>query len=401
MIYKRMFDYEKEFLKQEHLDRLEWMDYNTRVFCMPIIFKRAIDLMFEHHKLTYSDFCGIQRLRELIIIYEQQLTQCKTNEKPFSLIGSGVSNLIYPILKSVLELNTSKKEVVLFVPDYPIFHSVIETTNAIPVIIKSLRKNDYLPTMEQLENAVSNNTAAVLFANPNNPTGKMFSSDWTNKLVELAKHHDFFILSDEIYIEALYPENKPTHIAKINDGYKNYVKFFGLSKDRPGMTGIRCGYCIGDSRLLADAEKAQMTRNISNGIISDYLLLLDIALRYKNLSGIKHDDLKYYSDEELNNYFETIAKYKKMQRMFNDQVIDSLNQNRHVVDVIPPDGGNAVFFRYHKNLLAKKFISEFMTQALAAYPSEAFMLNASKDGSWSRVCVTRDIEMLKKAISKI
>lgn len=395
-----MFDYEKKFLEYEHLDRLEWMDYDTRVFKMPIIFKRAIDLMFEHHKLTYSDFGGVQRLRELIITYEKHLTKHEPKSEPFSFVGSGVSNLIYPVLKSVLELNDKKREVVLFAPDYPIFHSVVEAANAIPVMIKSLRINDYLPTMEQLENAVNEKTAAVLFANPNNPTGKMFSLEWIYKLVELSRRYGFFILSDEIYIEALYEENKPTHVTKVNDGYRNYVKFFGLSKDRPGMTGIRCGYCIGDKRLLSGIEKAQMIRNISNGIISDYFLLLDIALRYKKISGIKHDDLKYYSDEEIENYSKVIDKYKNIQREFNDRIVKKLYKNPHVTDLIPIDGGNSVFFRYYQNLLASKFIEEFMNKGLATYPSDAFMLD-QKEGSWTRICITRDVNFLEQAIDKI
>jgi len=396
-----MFDYEKKFLKHDHLDRLEWMDYDTRVFKMPVIFKRAIDLMFQHHTLTYSDFGGIKRLRELVIAYEKTLTKCKVDDPPFSFIGSGVSNLIDPVLKSVFELYNKKHEVVLFAPDYPIFHSVVESVGGIPVIIQAARENNYLPSIGQLEDAVGDQTIAVLFANPNNPTGKSFSREWTEKLVDLSRRYDFFILSDEIYIESLYDGNKPIHISALNHGYKNYVKFFGLSKDRPGMTGIRCGYCVGDKRLLPTIEKIQMTKNISNGIISDYLLLLDIALRYKGVSGIQHDDLKYYSEQEISSYFETIHNNRILQKQYNQRVIDRLNSNDRITDVIPPDGGNAVFFRYYKNLVASDFVEEFIEKGLATYPSEAFMLNPLKEGSWSRVCVTRDVDKLEKAIERI
>jgi aspartate/methionine/tyrosine aminotransferase len=187
----------------------------------------------------------------------------------------------------------------------------------------------------------------------------------------------------------------------VNNGYKNYVKFFGLSKDRPGMTGIRCGYCIGDNRLLAGIEKNQITRNISNGIISDYFLLLDIALRFKELSGIQHEDLKYYSSKEIENYKETISRQKKIQKEFNDRVVKKLANSSSVIDIIKPDGGNSVFFRYHKNFPAQKFVKEFLSKGLAAYPSEAFMLNHMQDGSWTRICVTRDMATLERIIDKI
>lgn len=396
-----MFDYEKKFLEFKNLDRLECMDYDTRVFKTPIIFKRAIDLMFQYHALTYSDFGGIKRLRELVIVYEQYLTRCNASDQPFSFIGSGVSNLIYPVVQSVFELNNKKREVVLFSPDYPIFHSVVKSANGIPIVIQSLRSNNYLPSVEQLRNAVNSRTAAILFANPNNPTGKSFHGEFISTLVELSHRYDFFILSDEIYIDSFYKENKPVHIAAVNNGYRNYVKFFGPSKDRPGMTGIRCGYCIGDQRLLSGIEKNQMTRNISNGIISDYLFLLDVALRYKELSGIKHDDLKYYSEQEILNYAETIMNNRTLQEEYNKRIINKLRGNPHIIDVIPPDGGNTIFFRYYRDLPPSDFLEEFISKGLATYPSEAFVLDSLQEGTWTRICVTRDADFLEQIIDKI
>ena len=396
-----MFDYEKQFLEFENLDRLEWMDYDTHVFKMPIIFKRAIDLVFEYHRLTYSDFGGIKRLRELVIEYERYLAQCNTSDQPFSFVGSGVSNLIYPVLQAVFDLDNNKREVVLFSPDYPIFHSVVESAKGIPTIIHSLRNNDYLPTVEQLENAVNPRTAAVLFSNPNNPTGKSFSREWITELVKLSHRYNFFMLSDEIYIDSLYRDKQPTHIAEVNSGYRNYIKFFGPSKDRPGMTGIRCGYCVGDKRLLSSVEKIKMIRNISNGIISDYLLLLDIALRYKKISRIKHNDLKYYSEDEIANYDETVSNNKTLQELYNKRVINKLQNNSRVIDVILPDGGNTIFFRYYKNFPASDFVEEFLRKGLATYPGNAFMLDPIKEGSWTRICVTRDADFLEQAIDKI
>ncbi|OGY36542.1 MAG: hypothetical protein A3E37_02875 [Candidatus Andersenbacteria bacterium RIFCSPHIGHO2_12_FULL_46_9] len=396
-----MFDYEKKFLEFEDLERLEWMDYDTRVFKMPIIFKRAIDLVFEYHRLTYSDFGGIKRLRELVIEYEKYLARSNISDQPFSFIGSGVSNLIYPVLQAVFNLDDNKREVILFSPEYPIFHSVVESAKGVPTIIHSLRDNDYLPTVEQLENAVNGRTAAVLFSNPNNPTGKSFSREWVAELVKLSHRYDFFILSDEIYIDSLYSDKQPIHIAEVNGSYKNYVKFFGPSKDRPGMTGIRCGYCVGDKRLLPSIERIQMVRNISNGIISDYLLLLDIALRYKEISGTKHADLKYYSEQEIADYAETILHNRNLQERYNKRIVTKLKSHPKIKDVIPPDGGNSVFFRYYKDLPASDFVKEYMNKGLASYPSEAFMLDPMIEGSWTRICVTRDIDLLERAIGKI
>jgi len=397
-----MFDFEKTFSKKPFLDRLEWMDYDTNIFKVPKIYKIATDLIFDYNRLSYSDFGGIERLNTLIIDYEKKLTGLDLiKEEPFSFVGSGVNNLISPVLYSILNFNKNKKEIIVFSPEYPLFISAAKKVGAKIRVIYSLRENDFLPTFNQIQESVNENTAAIIFSNPNNPTGKAFSEDWLTKLVELAKKRNFFILSDEIYMDYLYNQDKAIHIAKINNGYHNYVKFFGPSKDRPGMTGIRCGYCIGDKRLLSDIKEMQMVHNISNGIISDYLLLIDIAMRYKEKFGILHNDLKYFSKTEIKNYQTSIDYNKKLQRKLNQFIIQKIRKNSHIVDFIIPDGGNSIFFKYYKNLKGNEFVNEFIKKGLAIYPSEAFMLDREKNGSWGRICATRGRDYIDKMIGKI
>ncbi len=397
-----MFDFEKIFSTKENISRLEWMDYDSRIFKIPIIFKRAVDMMFEYHTLTYSDFGGIERFRKLILSYEKRQSGLKKGHNPFVFVGSGVSSLIWPVLKSVFDLDKKKKKnVLLFFPDYPLFHSVVESLGGNPIIIKSSRNNDFLPTISQLRRAVKKGISAVIFSNPNNPTGRCLPESFIREIVELSKEHDFFILSDEIYGESLFDNKKMINIAKINNSYERYVKFFGLSKDRPGMTGLRCGYCIGDERLAHYIENVQIVRNLSNGIISEYLFLLDIALRYKNKWKYTHPDLKYYTKDEINEYFQTIKNNLKLQKKYTDEIISSLNNNNHVRDLIVPDGGNSVFFRYYKKLAGIDLVKEFLNKGIAIYPGEVFGLTAQKNGSWTRVCITRDVEFLKKIIKKI
>lgn len=398
-----MFDYEKVFSEYEDIIKLEWMDYDAKVFKMPIIYKRAVDLMFQYHTLTYSDFGGMKRLRELVVDYEKHLSKLTEIDNPCVFIGNGVSSLIWPVLRAVFDLNKNKykKEAVLFSPDYPLFHSAVEGVGGTPIMINSDRKNDYLPTISQLKNAVNENTIAVLFSNPKNPTGKCLSREWIDALIKLSDKYNFFILSDEIYIDSVFDKSKVVNIAEIKKGFHNYVKFFGLSKDRPGMTGLRCGYCIGDNRLFSHIENIQLIRNLSNGIIADYIFLLDVALRYKKISGIIHPDLKYYSKEEIDDYFKVVRDNFKLQKKYNDRVIAKLKNNPHVIDCIVPDGGNCVFFRYYKNLPDTELLREFADKGLAIYPGDAFSMDYENEGSWTRICVTRDIDFLEKAIDKI
>ncbi len=401
--YKRMFFYEDLFVKYgKKLLRLESMDYDTKFFKMPKIYKRAIDLMFKHHTLTYSDFGGIRRFKQLVLDYEKNITGI-SSDKSEVFVGSGVSSIIFPTIEAVLNLpeNKNRREVILFSPDYTIFHSSVEYAGGIPKLIYSKRENNYQVTIDQISENITENTAAILFSNPNNPTCQIYSENWTKDLLAISKESNLFIISDEIYFDTVYKDYCFSHIPHIQGSYQNYAKLYGLSKDMPGMTGMRTGYYIGDRRLIEHLSNSQLVRNFSGNINADFIFLVDIALRYYARTGIKFEDLKWFSNEEIDNYYYTVDTNKKLQQVSNSEVCNALIDNDNVVDVIHPNCGNSVYFRYYKTLSPDEMILEFIKKGLAIYPCDVFGMNPEEEGSWSRICVTKDINLLKQGIAKI
>ncbi len=400
--YKRMFIYEDVFAENNELQRIESMDYDTRVFKVPKIYKVCVDNIFDNHELGYSDLGGLEEFKKLISKYEQCLTGFKSNDH-MVFVGSGVSSLIGPVVEAILNLpeNNKRKKIVLFSPDYPLFHSVVEYAGGEPIMIFSKRENNYLPTSEELLNILTKDVAAVLFSNPNNPTGKAYSEKWINELVRLSNEKNFFIISDEIYADMLYNRKNFAHISKVKKTYRNYIKLFGLSKDRPGTTGLRAGYCIGDSRLLESIFDIQMVRNFSGSILSDCVLHLDIALRYFKLSNEKCKQLEQFSESDIKNYYDTIEQNRILQKKSNQLIIAEFKKNRNIIDYIEPDGGNSVYFRYYKTLSPMGLLYEFIKKGLAIYPTDSFNMDPMREGSWVRMCVTQDIAFMKNCISKI
>lgn len=338
----------------------------------------------------------------MIESYEFLLTGIKTEDKMI-FVGSGVSSLINPVVESILRLpeNQNRKQVILFAPDYPLFHSAVEIAGGIPIIVSATRENDYLPTIQQIAHAITNQTSAILFSNPNNPTGKCFPETWVEQLLSLAHRDNFFIVSDEVYSHMFYGTKQFLNIATLNKGYANYVKLFGLSKDRPGMTGLRTGYCIGDKRLLDHIYEIQMVRNFSGNILSDFIFLVDLAMRHFELSKKKLPFLSVFSEEDIREYRTVTSQNHSYLKESRDMVVAQLEANRHIIDIIVPDAGNSVFFRYHKNLPATELLQEFLEKGLATYPTDAFLMNPMREGSWIRVCLTRNIEYLNSALAKI
>lgn len=399
-LYGKIFEYEEQF-DGKNLFRLEGMDYDTSVFKMPKIYKYAIDLMFKHNTLTYSDFGGFDRFKNLIKKYENYRAGID-NYESMVFVGSGLSNLVYPVIESVFNLKRKEKKnkIIVFEPEYPLLESVINKLGGEKVIVKASRENDFLVKIEDVLKVIDEETCAIVFSYPNNPTCRYQDEKFFKKLIEACSQKDIFIISDEIYRDTFYRKEDYVNIATINNGYKNFIRLCGTSKDRPGMTGMRMGYCIGDSRIEKDILNNQVLRNFSGNIISEYIFMIDISLRYYEISGEEFEDFKYYPKKLIKDYLKTIEKNLEKQKRFNNKTVEFLKNNKNVIDIIEPKCGNSVLFRYKKDLNPESFLQEMMNKGIAIYPYDIFSID-EKEGSWARICITKDLKYLKRGIGLI
>src|SRR5690606_30145798 len=111
-------------------------------------------------------------------------------------------------------------------------------------------ENDFKPTIEMLEKAITPNSKAIIFSSPCNPSGSVYSENELNEIAKFAKKHDLIILSDEIYEHIIYGE-KAVSIASFPEAYDRTVTINGLSKAY-AMTGWRIGF-IGAPQWIAKA----------------------------------------------------------------------------------------------------------------------------------------------------
>ncbi len=109
-----------------------------------------------------------------------------------------------------------------------------------------------LPDLDAIAPDLLDRTVAFYFATPANPQGTVAPMAYLQKLIKLARKHNFMLFSDECYSE-IYRETPPTGIleaAEAIDGtLKNVVTFNSLSK-RSNLPGARCGFAAGDPEFI-------------------------------------------------------------------------------------------------------------------------------------------------------
>ncbi|MBR4283963.1 MAG: aminotransferase class I/II-fold pyridoxal phosphate-dependent enzyme, partial [Anaerotignum sp.] len=113
-------------------------------------------------------------------------------------------------------------------------------------------------TKEELEQAYTEKTKAIVLTSPSNPTGQVMSKDDLQMIADFAVSHDLFVLSDEIYEKLIYDEDKQ-HISIASLGkeiYDRTIVINGVSKSY-AMTGWRIGYTaapLAVSKLMASLQ---------------------------------------------------------------------------------------------------------------------------------------------------
>jgi alanine-synthesizing transaminase len=173
---------------------------------------------------AYAASAGLKTAREAVARDAQRrgLTRVKPEDV---FITSGVSEALDLALTALLEPGD---EVLLPSPGYPLYNAIAARLGATAVNYHLDEANGWGVDAEELESRVTKRTKAIVFCNPNNPTGGLVAKEQVLKVIEVARKHELALLSDEIYDKLLYGGvHVPT--ATLADDVP-IITFNGLSK---------------------------------------------------------------------------------------------------------------------------------------------------------------------------
>lgn len=213
---------------------------------------------------SYTSNWGLIELREEIAKYmtRYNLSYNPTNE---ILVTVGASEGVDAVLRAILNPGD---EIIVVQPCYVNYTPLAELCQA-KVIPLDSSINGYYPTAEQIKNAITPKTKAIMLCSPNNPTGTMIPANELEKIAKVVVENEIWCISDEIYCELAYDGAKHTSIGSF-DGMKDFAIILnGFSKSF-AMTGWRIGYIAGPKDLLAQIVKLHGYNTICAPIFSQY-----------------------------------------------------------------------------------------------------------------------------------
>ncbi|WP_282163074.1 pyridoxal phosphate-dependent aminotransferase [Ulvibacterium marinum] len=206
--------------------------------------------------LEYSRTEGSEAYREKIAdYYAEKGIEVSANE---IMVTTGGSEALSFAMGSIAD---NGDEIIIPEPFYANYNG-FATASGIKVlpVVSQIEDNFALPAIEEFEKLITNSTRAILICNPGNPTGYLYTKKEIQKLAEIVKKHDLFLIADEVYREFAYDGREHHSILREPGLDENAIVIDSVSK-RYSMCGARIGYLVSrNNKLIKTALKFAQAR---------------------------------------------------------------------------------------------------------------------------------------------
>ena len=295
-----MIDYDKHLSKtvqnispsgiRKFFDILDVMENVTSLtvgqpdFATPWHIREAAIDSLSAGKTYYTSNAGLAALREEIAKYQKRRFSLDYNGESEIISTVGGSEAIDLAMRALIDPGD---EVIVPVPSFVCYGPIASLAGGVPVYVELEEKDNFTLTPEKLERAITPKTKLLVLPFPNNPTGSIMGRDELEKIAEVLRGRDIFVLSDEIYAELTY-KDRHVSIASLEGMRERTVIASGFSKAY-AMTGWRLGYTLAPKEITKQMLK-----------IHQYAIMCSpTTSQYAGIEALKFgdEDIEYMKDE--------------------------------------------------------------------------------------------------------
>jgi len=245
----------------------------------------------------------------------------------------------FAVYLAITTLLNPGDEIIVIEPAWPAYKDCALNAGIKVRTIKTTLETEWEPSVDQIKNTINENTKMIVLNYPNNPTGKILPRKLLDSIVQTAKEHDLYILSDEIY-----DEYSNDDWCSIGLDYEKSIITMSFSKSH-AMTGYRIGYTIAEPSIIDKMSKLQ-------------------ALSLTNVS----EPIQYAALQALNAYTSGNTEIIKSR-------LEALVKSAKDIglEFVEPDGAMYLFAKTkYKNFDATKFSEKLLEYGVAIAPGEGF-----------------------------
>ncbi|WP_367718634.1 pyridoxal phosphate-dependent aminotransferase [Nitratireductor sp. GISD-1A_MAKvit] len=196
-----------------------------------------------HHH--YTQLPGLPRLRTALAKLSEDCTGTETSADEI-MVTIGGQGALYAAFQSVLDPGA---HALIVSPYYATYPGTVRAAGGRYTEIETHAENDFEPSLEEIEAALEPDTRAILINSPNNPTGAVYSRATIERIAEICRQRDLWLLSDEVYWTI---RSDREHISpRALPGMKERTLVINSLSKSHGMTGWRVGWLTGPADMIA------------------------------------------------------------------------------------------------------------------------------------------------------
>jgi N-succinyldiaminopimelate aminotransferase len=197
----------------------------------------------------YAPVHGTHELLDAIVERESARTGLAL-EREEVLVAAGATGGLGAVVGALLEPGD---EVLILAPYWPLIEGIVRSFHGRPVAVPVLagEVSDAGGAVAAAERRCTSRTVALYLSTPNNPSGRLLPRAWIEALVEWARRHDLWVITDEVYDAMIY---RGEHVRVLPMAPERTFLAQSFSKSY-GMAGNRCGYVVGPRAVMRELRK--------------------------------------------------------------------------------------------------------------------------------------------------
>ena len=330
----------------------------------------AAGTALEQGDTHYTHVLGRPALREAIAAKQRRLLGIEVEAANVALVAGAQNGLF----AASLCLFGSGDEVLVPEPMYLTYEACIHAAGASLVAVEQPAANGFRLTAAALEAALTDKTRGIALATPCNPTGNVYSREELEAVAELARKHDLWVISDEVYGQLTY-DRQHLSIAALPGMAGRTVILNSLSKTH-AMTGWRVGWAVGPEELVGHLDN----------LLLCMLYGLPGFIQEAALKALELDD-------------EVVDSAREVYRRRRDLVMAGLRQVP-LLDCREPEAGMFMLVDVRRTGLSSMDFAWQLFRATGVSVLDAQAFGANAEG-FVRISFTVADEVLKDACQRI
>lgn len=252
-----------EKMEKNGVDDIIHLEFGRPSFDTPIHIKSAAKAALDAGIVHYGHFRGSEGLRLALTKKLRDHNGIHVNPDEV-LVTNGLTQGAFATFMASLDQGD---EVIILEPYYPQHNKKIELVGGKVVLASFVKSQGFRLDPKAIEEKITPRTRMIVFINPANPIGRVFSREEVSALAEIAIKYDLLVMTDEVYEYVIYDDHKHVSIASLPGMRERTISIFAFTKAY-AMDGWRLGYVAAKKEFIDELLKVTQNETTSVNVFA-------------------------------------------------------------------------------------------------------------------------------------